>query len=218
MIVAPSLLASNYLNLGCEIEMLTQAGADWFHIDVMDGHFVPNLSFGPDLVRQLKGVTNKPLDVHLMISPVDHMLEAFAKAGANRLTIHPEAEFHPHRSIQKIIQAGVEAGIALNPSTPPELVYPLLHMVDLVLIMTVNPGYGGQKFLPECLNKIELIKSYIMQHSLDVFVQVDGGIDETTASHVVHAGANVLVAGSYIFQNDASVQNYQERIERLKRA
>ncbi|MBY0282176.1 MAG: ribulose-phosphate 3-epimerase [Alphaproteobacteria bacterium] len=215
--IAPSLLAADLLNLQKEIEMVTSAGADWLHLDIMDGHFVPNLSFGPDFVRQIKAVSSLPIDVHLMITPTDAFIDAFAMAGANCLTIHPEAGFHNHRSLQKIRDHGIKAGLALNPGTPIEAVIPLLGMLDLILVMTVNPGFGGQNFISLPLEKLKELRTLIDTKNLPILLEVDGGITDHTAPDVLKAGADVLVAGNYIFSKDCapSVQVYRSRLESL---
>jgi ribulose-phosphate 3-epimerase len=194
--IAPSILAADYARLGEEIRAVDAAGADWLHLDIMDGHFVPNISYGPDVVRALRGSTEKPFDVHLMIAPVDPYLDAFAKAGADRITVHAEAGPHLDRTIQRIRELGKRAGVAINPATPVAAVEHVLDAVDLVLVMTVNPGFGGQRFIPGCLEKIRRVRAMAGR---DVFVQVDGGITPQTAPSAIAAGADVLVAGSAVF-------------------
>jgi ribulose-phosphate 3-epimerase len=215
--IAPSLLAADLLNLQKEIEMVTSAGVDWLHLDVMDGHFVPNLSFGPDFVRQIKAVSSLPIDVHLMITPTDAFIDAFAAAGASCLTIHPEAGYHTHRSLQKIKDHGIKAGIALNPGTPIEVVTPLLNMLDLILVMTVNPGFGGQNFIAAPLGKLRELRALIDAKNLPILLEVDGGINDHTASDILKAGADVLVVGNYIFSKNhpTSAEVYRSRIESL---
>jgi len=216
--IAPSLLAADLLNLEREIELVTKAGADWLHLDVMDGHFVPNLSFGPDLVRHVRKVSSLPIDVHLMITGVDHFIDEFAKAGASSLTIHPEAGYHTCRSLQKIQGHGIKAGLALNPGTPLEVVYPLLSALDMILIMTVNPGFGGQKFLESPLDKLAKLRVLIDSEHLPILLEVDGGINDKTAKDVLGAGADVLVVGNYIFSKDKidpSSELYRSRIDLL---
>ncbi|NBT85502.1 MAG: ribulose-phosphate 3-epimerase [Alphaproteobacteria bacterium] len=215
--IAPSLLAADLLNLQKEIEMLTSAGADWIHLDIMDGHFVPNLSFGPDFVHHIRAVSSLPIDVHLMIAPTDAFIDQFAIAGASCLTIHPEAGYHTHRSLQKIKDHGIKAGLALNPGTPIQVAVSLLDMLDLVLIMTVNPGFGGQKFITSPLEKLKELRALIDAKNLPILIEVDGGINDQTAPDVLKAGADVLVVGNYIFSKDhpVSVQVYRSRIESL---
>ena len=217
--IAPSLLAADLLNLQREIEMVTSAGADWIHLDIMDGHFVPNLSFGPDFVRHIKAISSLPIDVHLMITPTDAFIDAFAIAGASCLTIHPEAGYHTHRSLQKIKDHGIKAGLALNPGTPVQTIIPLLDMLDLILIMTVNPGFGGQKFISSPLEKLKELRTFIDEKHLPILIEVDGGINDRTAPDILKAGADVLVVGNHIFSKDdpVSVQIYRSRIESLSK-
>lgn len=209
-LISASLLAADILNLAHEVTSVTQAGADWLHIDVMDGHFVPNITFGMGLVQQLKSVATIPLDVHLMITPVDPYIEAFVRAGADIVTIHPEAGYHLHRSLSYIRSLGAKAGVALNPATPIEMILDVLPVVDLILVMSVNPGYGGQSYIPGATQKIKKLKEAIAGH--DIMIQVDGGIDIKTASQAVAAGADCLVAGTAIF----SKPPYQQQIDLLK--
>ena len=217
--IAPSLLAADLLNLQREIEMVTSAGADWIHLDIMDGHFVPNLSFGPDFVRHIKAISSLPIDVHLMITPTDAFIDAFAIAGASCLTIHPEAGYHTHRSLQKIKDHGIKAGLALNPGTPAQTIIPLLDMLDLILIMTVTPGFGGQKFISSPLEKLKELRTFIDEKHLPILIEVDGGINDRTAPDILKAGADVLVVGNHIFSKDdpVSVQIYRSRIESLSK-
>lgn len=218
ILIAPSLLSADLLNLQHEIELITKAGADWLHLDIMDGHFVPNLTFGPDLVKQIKHISKLPIDVHLMISPVDPFIDAFVKAGASCITIHPEAGFHPHRTLQKIKDHGIKAGVALNPSSPIETVYPLLEIVDLILIMTVNPGFSGQSFLSTPLEKLKKLRKLIDTYKYPIQLEVDGGVNKTTSKEIVNAGADILVTGHYVFSKDqpASFEIYKARIEDLR--
>jgi ribulose-phosphate 3-epimerase len=200
--------------LGEEVSAIDAAGADWIHIDVMDGHFVPNLTIGPAVVGALRSYTAKPFDVHLMITPADPFLEAFAAAGADIITVHPEAGPHVHRTIQAIKSLGKRAGISLNPATPPAVLDYVLEELDLVLVMTVNPGFGGQRFIASQLRKIETIGERIVQLGLDVELEVDGGIDAETARLACAAGATALVAGTAAFRGGAA--SYSKNIKALR--
>jgi ribulose-phosphate 3-epimerase len=198
--ISPSILSADFARLGEEVRAVDEAGADWIHVDVMDGHFVPNLTIGPVVVRALRPHTNKPLDVHLMISPVDSYIEAFAEAGADIITVHPEAGPHLHRTVQKIKALGKRAGVALNPATPAKALDYVLDEVDLVLVMSVNPGFGGQSFIASQLKKIEAVRKRIDATGKAIDLEVDGGIDQENCSRVIAAGADVLVAGTATFR------------------
>jgi len=213
-LIAPSILSADFAKLGEEVRAIDEAGADWIHIDVMDGHFVPNLTIGPGVVKALRPHSTKPFDVHLMISPVDPFLDAFAEAGADIITVHPEAGPHLHRSIQRVKALGKKAGVSLNPATPAKALDYVLEEVDLVLVMSVNPGFGGQKFIASQLKKIEAIANRIAKENLAAMIEVDGGIDSETASKAVSAGAQVLVAGTAAFRGGPSA--YADNIRALR--
>lgn len=212
--VAPSILSADFARLGEEVRAVDEAGADWIHVDVMDGHFVPNITIGPAVVAAIRGYTAKPLDVHLMVAPVDPYLEAFAKAGADSLTVHAEAGPHLHRTLQSVRQLGVRVGVSLNPGTPASAIGDVLDDVDLVLVMSVNPGFGGQRFLPGAVAKVAQLRAMLGERPADV--QVDGGIGPGTAGDVVRAGATSLVAGSAVFAGGPA--RYRENITALRDA
>ena len=215
-LISPSILSSDFAKLGEEVRAVDEAGADWIHIDVMDGHFVPNLTIGPSVVKSIRHCTKKPFDVHLMISPVDPFLDAFADAGADIITVHPEAGPHLHRTVQRVKALGKKAGVSLNPATPVDALDYMLEDLDLVLVMSVNPGFGGQKFISSQLRKIETIAERIRGRGLEVELEVDGGIDPETAREAVDAGATVLVAGTAVFRGGPT--SYAENIKALRGA
>jgi ribulose-phosphate 3-epimerase len=212
--IAPSILSADFARLGEEIAAIDAAGADWIHVDVMDGHFVPNLTIGPAVVKALRKTTAKPFDVHLMISPVDPFLDAFADAGADTITVHPEAGPHLHRPIQRIRALGKRAGVSLNPATPAKMLDYVIDEIDLVLVMSVNPGFGGQAFIESQLRKIEAVRKMINQSGRTIDLEVDGGIDRETAGRAIDAGADVLVAGTAVFRGGPD--GYADNIRMLR--
>ena len=201
-LICPSILASDFSRLGEEVRALDAAGADGIHIDVMDGHFVPNLTMGPDIVKAIRPHTRLPFDVHLMVAPVDNWLEAYREAGADILSVHPESGAHLHRTLGRIRQLGAKAGIVFNPATPLSILEEVVDLVDLVLIMSVNPGFGGQKFIDSALNKIERTRGILDRAGSAAHLQVDGGVTSANAAACVAAGADALVAGSFVFKGD----------------
>ena len=214
--IAPSILSADFAHLGEEVASICEAGCDYVHVDVMDGHFVPNITIGPDVVKAIKPHASRPLDVHLMIAPVDPYVTAFAEAGADIITFHPEAGPHPHRTAQAIRAAGCRVGVSLNPGTPPSALDQLLDLVDLVLVMSVNPGFGGQSFIASQLEKISQLRQLIDASGRDIELEVDGGVNRETAAQVIAAGANVLVAGTATFKGGPTL--YAENITALREA
>ena len=214
ILISPSVLAADFSKLGEEIQLVSEEGADLIHLDVMDGHFVPNLSFGADIIKAIRGFSNLPFDVHLMIENPEHYIDAYVEAGANFITVHPEATPHIHSVLQKIHKAGVKTGIALNPGTPIEALENVIDIIDLILVMTVNPGFGGQSFLSSQLPKISKIRTIIDDGGHSIDLSVDGGINPITAKLAIDAGANILVAGTSIFK--AGDETYSKSIKRLR--
>jgi len=212
--ISPSILAADFACLGEEVTAICEAGCDYVHVDVMDGHFVPNLTIGPGVVKAIKPHASKPLDVHLMISPVDAFIDLFAEAGADIITFHPEAGPHPHRTVQAIKAAGCKAGISLNPATPIAALKELIEDIDLILVMSVNPGFGGQKFIKTQLEKIRRIRDLITAAGREIELEVDGGVNSKNAEEIIAAGADVLVAGTAVFQNGR--QAYADNIKALR--
>lgn len=214
VLLAPSILSADFARLGEEVRAIDEAGADWIHVDVMDNHFVPNLTIGPMVVKALRPWSGKPFDVHLMVSPADALVEAFAEAGADLLSVHPEAGPHLHRTLQRIHALGKKAGVVLNPATPVGAVEPVIDCVDLVLVMSVNPGFGGQAFLASQLAKIRALRALIDASGRDIRLEVDGGIDRETAPQAIAAGADVLVAGTASFRGGPSC--YADNLKALR--
>ena len=214
--IAPSILSADFARLGEEVAAICEAGCDYVHVDVMDGHFVPNITIGPDVVKAIKPHASRPLDVHLMIAPVDPYITAIAEAGADIITFHPEAGPHPHRTAQAIRAAGCRVGVSLNPGTPLAALDQLLDLIDLVLVMSVNPGFGGQSFITSQLEKISQLRQLIDASGRDIELEVDGGVNRETAAQVIAAGANVLVAGTATFEGGPTL--YAENITALREA
>ena len=211
--IAPSILSSDFSKLGEVLESLNQSGADLVHVDVMDGHFVPNITFGPPVIKKIRHYSKLPFDVHLMIAPVERYIKDFSDAGADIITIHPEATDNLVQSVQLIKSLGKKAGVSLNPKTDIDQLMPAIHLIDLILIMSVNPGFGGQKFMPEVLNKVKVLRKKIDEEKLPIEIEIDGGIDFETAKLAIDAGVDILVSGTTLFNNK---ENLRDNIAKLR--